>query len=371
METQKNYKISVFGEFIDKSMESEFLVNSTINSSKNAAYIALIFASLFLLFLFNDIFIIKRTFSFLIITIIRLAFVIISMIVFFVAKLTTNFRSLIILVTLYQALIVTLFISILEQYDSLSYLSILGLMVVSFAIYLLPNKIMISQLISVILSILFFLYPSQKIEGLKENDIYKIIVYQVVLLIYCNMQTCLTESYKRKQFSLSREYLVLSTMDHLTGINNRGKFDNEINTWINFSNRYSNPLSLILFDIDNFKRINDCYGHLVGDNVIKTIVATIKGSIRITDSFARWGGDEFVILLPDTNIQQAEDMAERMITSIRNNSYGQAKDITCSFGVTTLGKDDTAQTLLRKADDLLLQAKACGKDRVISKPSKS
>ncbi|MGI5912425.1 MAG: GGDEF domain-containing protein, partial [Syntrophomonadaceae bacterium] len=97
----------------------------------------------------------------------------------------------------------------------------------------------------------------------------------------------------------------------------------------------------------------------------KNIVATIKKSIRNTDIFARWGGEEFAILLPNTDICQAENMAERMRICIRNNLYDPVKSITCSFGIAALEKDDTAQTLLRKADELLLQAKASGKDRVI------
>lgn len=366
MDKRKKYKISVFGEFIDRSMESEFLAHSISDYSKVTAFVVVIFGIVFTLFLGNDYYAVESTSSFLIIAFTRMLLLIISMTVFFVTKKTMKYTNLIYLITAYEAIVAIAYLVILEQYDSLRYLSVLGLMVISLVIYILPNKVMFSQIISVTLSILFFLYPAQKIEGLEEYDVYQIIAYQIILLIYCNISTCLTNSYKRKQFVTSRELLALSIMDPLTCIYNRAKFDDEMDKWVNFSNRYGNPLSLILFDIDDFKRVNDSYGHLVGDSVIKSIVATIKKSIRNTDIFARWGGEEFVILLPNTDIWQAVEMAERMRICIRNNLYDPAKNITCSFGIATFEKDDTALSLLRKADELLLQAKASGKDSIVS-----
>ncbi|HOT22475.1 MAG TPA: GGDEF domain-containing protein, partial [Sedimentibacter sp.] len=114
---------------------------------------------------------------------------------------------------------------------------------------------------------------------------------------------------------------------------------------------------------------NDKYGHLAGDSVAIKIAETISKSIRDTDIFARWGGDEFVLLLPNTDVQEAENMAERMRECISNNLCDPISNITCSFGVAAYEKNDTTQSLLNKADKLLLQAKASGKDRVVSMDS--
>jgi diguanylate cyclase (GGDEF)-like protein len=121
--------------------------------------------------------------------------------------------------------------------------------------------------------------------------------------------------------------------------------------------------------VDDFKEINDKYGHLAGDSVAIKIVETISKTIRDTDIFARWGGDEFVLLLPNTDVQEAENMAERMRDCISNNLCDPIRNITCSFGVAAYEKNDTIQSLLNKADKLLLQAKASGKDRVVSMDS--
>ena len=361
---KKKYRISFLGEFIDKSMEDEFLDDNLGVSSKTTSYISLVFGFILGLFLFNSLIFDEKSLSFFNIVFIRLLFIFVSIIVFFISKKVKKHKNLIYIITLYQAIMVFTYLFTLKQFDSLNYFSFIGLMVITLAIYLLPNKIIFSQIITIVFSILFFLYPAHKIEGLKTNDFYRIIAYQIILLFYCNINYCCIETNKRKRFVANKELLNLSAKDPLTGIYNRMKFDDEINRWISFSERYGNSCSLILFDIDDFKGINDKYGHLIGDSVIIKIAETINKSIRDTDVFARWGGDEFVLLLPNTDIQQAKEMAERMRKSICNNSYEADIKITCSFGVANYEKNDTKQSLLRKADNLLLHAKENGKNRV-------
>lgn len=103
----------------------------------------------------------------------------------------------------------------------------------------------------------------------------------------------------------------------------------------------------------------------MGDSVIKKIVTIIKRSLRNTDVFARWGGEEFVILLPNTEVRHAGEMAERMRLCILNDLIETDMIISCSFGIAILNEGDTAQSLLNRADGLLLQAKASGKNRVV------
>lgn len=366
IDNKNEYKISLFGEFADNSMESEYLAHSISGYCRTTALVALTIGIIFLSFLGCDYFDLDNPSSFFIIAVIRVLYFIVSMSVFFVTKKITKYTDLIYLITAYEGIAVFAFLLILEQYDYLSYLSFFSLMVITLAIYVLPNKIVISQIISAILSILFFLFPAQMIIGFGKYDLYKIIAYQIILLIYCNINAHLSNSYKRKQFEAGREIMALTIIDTLTGIYNRAKFDKDLNWWVDYSGEYDKPLSLIFFDIDDFKRVNDSYGHLTGDNVINNIVDIIKKTIRKTDIFARWGGEEFVILLPDTDIRQTAEIAERMRICIRNNIYNKAKNITCSFGIATLEKGDTAFSLLRKADILLLQAKNGGKDRVVS-----
>ena len=339
-------------------------------SSKNTAQVVLAFGIIFTLFLGNDYLAIVNTYSLVLITAIKVVFLILSTAIFLYSKHITEHRRLIYLINAYDIYMGLGFLFILKQYESLSYSSVFSLMTVILVIYLLPNRIIFSQIISVMLSAAFFLSSAQRIEGLKQYDIYMIIAYQVVLLIYCNLNVYLTCSSKRKQFIVNRELLTLSTTDPLTGIYNRAKLDEELDKWINYSNRYAYPLSLIIFDIDDFKKVNDSKGHLAGDEVLKNIVATIKDCIRNTDVFARWGGEEFTILLPNTDIEQAGKMAERMRRCISEKQMHESvKNISCSFGIATFEKDDSPQSLFQKADALLLQAKAGGKNRIVTSSS--
>ncbi|HPT83729.1 MAG TPA: GGDEF domain-containing protein [Limnochordia bacterium] len=118
--------------------------------------------------------------------------------------------------------------------------------------------------------------------------------------------------------------------------------------------------------MDDFKGINDQRGHMVGDAVLKEIAARATGSIRKSDILARWGGDEFTILLPDTDLEEAQKLAERVRSSLLAGGFAAVDSITCSFGATAYEPGDTKHSLLRRVDDLLRQAKCCGKDRVVS-----
>ena len=365
MDNEQKYRILLFGEFADKAIEEEFLADSLSGSTRITSYSALVFGSILGLFLINSYFTERGTDLFLKTAPMRLVFIAISVLVFLIAKKVPSHKHLVYTITFYQAMMAVTYLVTLKQYESLDYFSILGLMVITLAIYLLPNKVVFTQIITIIFSILFFISPIRKLEGLQTHEFYRIIAYQAILLVHCNINYCWAETTKRKTFVAKRELAYLSSKDPVTGVYNRKKFDDAMDEWISLSKRYGNPLSLILLDIDDFKAVNDNYGHIVGDSVLKNIAATVSRSIRDTDIFARWGGDEFVILLPNTDIRQAETLAERIRECIASNPLDHPRDITCSFGVAAYEENDTKQSLLRRVDDLLLKAKASGKDRVV------
>ncbi len=154
-----------------------------------------------------------------------------------------------------------------------------------------------------------------------------------------------------------------ATADALTGILNRLKFNQTLNAEIQRSKRYAIPLSLIMFDIDHFKQINDSHGHHVGDKVLCEIVELVKENIRVHDFFARWGGEEFMILATNTEQDNARLLAEHLRLMIGQHQIQGVGRVTCSFGVAEL-INDTEDQLTRRADRALYQAKANGRDRV-------
>ena len=175
----------------------------------------------------------------------------------------------------------------------------------------------------------------------------------------------LTDITKLKEKSNLFEYQ--ASHDKLTGLFNRNKFDEVYSKEVKRSKRYNNELSMIIFDIDDFKMVNDNYSHQIGDDVLKEIAKIIQNGVREQDINVRWGGEEFLILLPQTNLEGAVIFASKIRIAIKEHLFSN-KDlrITASFGVSQLLSEDTETTFISRGDNLLYEAKKTGKDKVIS-----
>lgn len=164
---------------------------------------------------------------------------------------------------------------------------------------------------------------------------------------------------------LLREQTELAGTDQLTGLANRRRFNEFFERELNRRQRQATPLSLLLFDLDHFKRINDQYGHEVGDLVLGEVARLTGGAIRRTDLAARWGGEEFVVLLPDTDQEAARQLAEKLRATIAAHDFPRVGKLTVSFGVTSLLAEESGDKgLFKRADQALYQAKAGGRNRV-------
>ncbi len=153
--------------------------------------------------------------------------------------------------------------------------------------------------------------------------------------------------------------------DYLTGIYNRKKGEEVLEFEILRAKRFYHPLSIIMFDIDNFKKINDTYGHDVGDYVLITIAKLVKNSIRRIDTFVRWGGEEFLIILPETDINGAKTTAEVIKMKIENYEFETVEKVTASFGLSELHPEDSLFSLIKRADEALYIAKKSGKNKIV------
>lgn len=158
----------------------------------------------------------------------------------------------------------------------------------------------------------------------------------------------------------------MATTDRLTKIANRLEFDKILGHTISISKRYERSFSILLLDIDHFKLINDQFGHLTGDEVLKEFSALIGKQIRDSDFVARWGGEEFVILLPDTELSSAIKMAEALRQRIEVHAFETVKNITCSIGVAQYNTLEEADDLLQRADVKLYAAKVGGRNRIMA-----
>ncbi len=156
----------------------------------------------------------------------------------------------------------------------------------------------------------------------------------------------------------------LATTDSLTGISNRRTLESKLDAEIARSHRYGSQLTLVMFDIDHFKSINDTFGHQIGDEVLVQICQRISRQLRITDSLARWGGEEFMVLMPHCRAEKGQQVAEKLRSLIASQAIGPVPRVSGSFGVAQLLDAEDRDHLLQRLDEALYQAKAMGRNRV-------
>jgi diguanylate cyclase (GGDEF)-like protein len=189
---------------------------------------------------------------------------------------------------------------------------------------------------------------------------------------------------KASIMSRSEEYLLLFTnitelekeklrvkkeseIDPLTKAYNRVKLNQILSSIFFNSKKYNHCVTLMLFDIDHFKRINDNFGHNVGDSVLRELSGLVRGFLRKEDIFARWGGEEFVVLLEHCSLQDTTKLASRLRLEIEKYHFDVVENVTCSFGVTQFTQGDTQSLFFERVDEALYEAKENGRNKVVTK----
>jgi diguanylate cyclase (GGDEF)-like protein len=218
---------------------------------------------------------------------------------------------------------------------------------------------------------------SDKISGLQIGaDDYLPKPYNELELnarIYASLRTkALQDELKMKNRQLEElldrvNYMAIT--DALTGLYNRRRFHDVLNSEYERAKRYSTPFSLVMIDIDYFKKINDTYGHSVGDAVLKEVSIILSSSIREIDTAARYGGEEFMLILPNTDKGNAQNLAERIRKTVEQHVFrGVNNVITVSIGICGMpdAKVDNEDKLIRCADFALYRAKQLGRNRTVS-----
>ncbi len=168
-----------------------------------------------------------------------------------------------------------------------------------------------------------------------------------------------------EQVKMQEKLNMLATKDTLTGINNRYSINKEIDNEIRRVKRYGGSFYLMMIDIDFFKKVNDTYGHDMGDYVLKKFSSIVSDSIRDTDIFGRWGGEEFMLIAPNQDIKGAMVLAEKIRKNVENFKFKKVKHITISIGVTVYNGSANKEELIKKVDNSLYKAKTNGRNRTI------
>ncbi|MEA2111674.1 MAG: cache domain-containing protein [Campylobacterota bacterium] len=226
------------------------------------------------------------------------------------------------------------------------------------------NNVLYIALIVMFISLLASYYLTKK---LKENfAIYKknINTQKNELLQLNDTLESKVEHRTSELEKLKNDFEKLATIDTLTQIDNRYSLMEQFAMEINRSKRYDTSLSIIMLDIDFFKQVNDIYGHAVGDCVLTALASLIKRNLRESDIVGRYGGEEFIIILPGTDLEDAKQFAHRLREDVQEHSFDTIKQITISLGLVELRREESIDDVFKRVDDLLYKSKTDGRNRV-------
>jgi diguanylate cyclase (GGDEF)-like protein len=189
------------------------------------------------------------------------------------------------------------------------------------------------------------------------------IIVGMVFSVICNflMISAFEQMYFR-QLDKTEEQAI---RDSMTGLYNHQYIVSRLDEEIGRSERYHTPLSIIIVDLDHFKKINDTFGHLMGDTVLKQVSKVIKSQCRNVDKIGRYGGDEFLVILPETSMENASKLATRLRDSIQKLKFDQPVEVTISQGIAGYEQDETTNALIERADKNLYEAKHSGRNQFV------
>lgn len=317
------------------------------------------------LLIFADISIIQNEAARYIIVFVRVAYSVTLYILLFRIRRIHSFLTFCRLTTFFEIITAGIFLYVFSQYPSPDFMiQTLGAIIINLAIFLIPNTWKNMILVVAGMNISFLVCARIWIHDLNPMSFWAGAVYITISILLCAFFTWNTQKAQRFEFFARQELLRQSSTDHLTQATTRIKLEEEAARWLGFCRRQQIPLSLIFVDVDNLKQINDKYGHLAGDKVLLEIVVRIRSSLRESDIVARWGGDEFVLLLPDVDLKKGVDISEAIRQSLRWKPLADNITATCSFGVVAMTDKSTFETMICEADDLMYKSKRLGKTRI-------
>ena len=360
----ERFELNRFCEFTNREVEAEFAEYEKTASLNIIRYLMLMLGVTFATFAYSDYYFYGGgTFLYIAITIRVIGFLF-SVLAFYLVGKFTKYEHILITVTVTELVIVGLYILNLFNLPSRQTdLQFMSMVLFILAIFLIPNR-WINSLVAACLSLGSYIICSLILEKPSVLTLLSLRwIYLSIFLAACAIFLFSRENSRRRQFASEKLLEFMTITDRLTGIYNRTRFEYVLGQWI--KNMRHDPFCLLLFDIDDFKKVNDRFGHTVGDLVLVGTTEAVSARIRDDDIFARWGGEEFVILFGETGVERAAELAERLRKAVEDNTCGEAGSITISIGVAEHRKGESITDLINRADGKMYEAKRAGKNQVV------
>ena len=362
----EQFTLNKLCEFSNRETESDFMAYDKIASLKTVRYLMLLMGIVFTLFAFSDYHFYRGENAFIPSLGIRGIGLFVTVVAFFLAGKFKRYSQTLVMVTLTQLALFALYllnVYLIEGREpDLQYMSVI---LFTLAVFLIPNVWKNCLIAGCVIWVGYIIFCSMRSsDSAASPSLTQRGIYLGICLVACAIFIFGRENSRRRQFAAEKILEFISITDMLTGISNRGRFEFVLGQWI--KNMRHNPFSLLLFDIDDFKKVNDRFGHTVGDQVLVGTTGVVSTNIRDEDIFARWGGEEFVVLFGSTGIERARELAERLRKAVESTSHAEAGRVTISIGIAEYRQGETITDFVNRADEKMYEAKRAGKNQVMA-----
>ena len=334
-------------------------------SLKIVRFLVLLFGFIFALLTLSDYYFSGEEEHFFVSVGLRSAALFITIVAFFMAGKFKNYSKTLLMITLAELSVFIIYLLNLHNQNTHDpSLQFISMMLLILAVFLIPNRWKNSMMAGSIMLIGYIIYCLFFQDPLISPSLVQRGIYLFICIVSCAIFVYGRESSERKHFAADKLLELTSITDRLTGIYNRGRFEYILGLWI--KNMRHDPFCLLFFDIDDFRKLNDIHGHSAGDQILIGITEIVTANIRDSDIFARWGGEEFVVLFGEIPIERAKELAERILKAVGNKPYDNIGKVTVSIGVAQYKRGETITEFVNTADAKMYEAKQAGKNRVIA-----
>ena len=365
----EQYTLNKFCEFKNREVEFAFMEYEHSSSLGTVRLFTLVMGIIFGSFVIWDYFFHVEEQAFIISAVLRGAGLITALTAVVLAGKLKRHDYTLLVITIAELVIFAIYLlNLYNRKTSNAALQFMSVMLIILAVFLIPNRWKNCLIAGGVIWIGYFIYCNIFQDTAVSPTPVQQGIYLGVCFMSCNFFIYGREKSERKHFAAEQLLEYASITDGLTGIYNRKHFEYTLGLWI--KNKRHDPFCLLFFDIDNFKKVNDTLGHHTGDAVLIGTTNIVSANIRDEDVFARWGGEEFVLLFSGISIYKGTELAERLRKVIEENTCGGTVKITVSIGVVQYRREENTEErieeFIRRADEKMYEAKNAGKNRVMA-----
>jgi diguanylate cyclase (GGDEF)-like protein len=361
----ERYVLDYLCEFRDRGAEADFLEFEKQNSLNIVRFLTLLLGFAFAMFALSDFYYYGNHPAIGLSAGLRIAALFITVAAFSIAGRIDSYARVLLLITLTELAVFAIYLLNLFILDAGNLpLQFMSVMLFILTVFLIPNRWKNSIIAGIIIWTGYVVYAAVFQDRAGSPNAAQRGVYLGICLLSCAVFLYGRESSQRRHFAAEQLLEFISITDRLTGVYNRAHFEYILGLWI--KNKRHDPFCLLFFDIDDFKKVNDVHGHNAGDRVLTETAAAVSKSIRDDDVFARWGGEEFVVLFGSTGVERAAELAERLRRAVEAYASDDSMKVTISIGVAGYEREETIPEFVGRADEYMYRAKQAGKNRVVA-----